>query len=137
VQIQIYGENWGPPLVTSIYHIVGNGAGPLVGELLRLGGQIEVLLGEAAGIVGGKSETHTVVADIDVGMVAGLLGQLADLVYKAQGSDKILELKGFDQFASYDLPAREAGEAGLSFLRGKRRHGLDLLGFIIDPALKV
>jgi hypothetical protein len=41
----------------------------LVDQLLRLAGQIEVLLGEAAGIVGGEREAHTVVADIDVGMV--------------------------------------------------------------------
>jgi hypothetical protein len=98
----------------------------LVDQLLRLAGQIEVLLGEAAGIVGGEREAHTVVADIDVGMVAGLLSQLADAVHEVQGGAEILELKSFDKFSGFDLPAREAGQAGLSFLWGKRRHGYDL-----------
>src|SRR5208283_5846216 len=78
-------------------------------------------------MVGGEREAHSVIADIDVGMVPGLLGQLADPVHKVQGSAKIIELKGFDKLPGFDLPAREANQTRLSFLWGKRRHGFDPL----------
>jgi hypothetical protein len=89
-----------------------------MGKLLHLDGQIEVPLGEAAGIVSRKREAHTVIADIDVGMVADLLGQLADPIHELQGGEKIFELKGFDKLTGLDLPAREAGQARLRFFRG-------------------
>ena len=42
--------------------------------------QVEVALGKTAGIVGRERESHTVVADRDVGMVVRVLGQPRDAV---------------------------------------------------------
>jgi len=111
VEIQIYGENIHPYPEAFVYHIAVYVGVPLTGELLCLASQIEVFLGEAASIVGRESEANVVVADIDVRMVAGQLGQFADLIHEVQGGTEIFELKGFYEFAGYDLPACEAGEA--------------------------
>ena len=76
--------------------------------------------------MGCESEAHAVIADVDVGMVASLLGELADPVDEAQGSNEIPELKGFYELAGDDLPSGEAGQARLSFFRGDWRHGFGL-----------
>ena len=91
----------------------------LSGQLVGSGGQIEVLGGEAAGIVGDERKPDPVVADIDVRMVAGLFGQLADPVDKAQRGAKILELKGSYQLAGFDLPVRQGAQASVG-LFGER-----------------
>ena len=38
--------------------------------------EVEVLFGEAAGIVRDQGEAHLVVADVDIGVVAGGLGRI-------------------------------------------------------------
>jgi hypothetical protein len=87
-------------------------------QILSLGGQVEVFLREAAGIMGDEGEADTVVADVDVRMVAGLFGKFADAIDELERSKKILELKCPDELAGFNLPAGQLGEAGLGDLRG-------------------
>ena len=47
-------------------------------------GQIEVQLGDPPRVVGDQGQRHPVVADVDVGMVIGLFGQLPDRVDEGQ-----------------------------------------------------
>lgn len=85
-------------------------------EGLDLGGEIEVLVGEAAGVVGGEGEVDAVIADIDVGVVASLFRELPEAVDEVQRGEEVRELKGSDEMVGLDLPAGEGGESGLGLL---------------------
>ena len=73
-------------------------------ELLSLRGEVEVLVGEAACVVCGESQAHAVVPDVNVWMVARLLGQFADPVHEVDGGNEVLKLKDFYELAGDDLP---------------------------------
>jgi len=92
-------------------------------QALNLDGQIEVLLREAAGIVGDEGEANAVVADVDVGVVASLFGKFADTVHELEGGDEVFELEGADELAGFNLPAGQLGQAGFCDVRGKDGHG--------------
>ena len=93
------------------------------GQPLHLTGEIEVLFGEAAGGVGDKREADAVVADVDVGVMASLLGKLAYAIDEVKSGDEVREFEGADELAGFDLPAGKLGEAGLSGIGGKGGHG--------------
>ena len=78
--------------------------------------------------MGDEGEPDAVVADVDVGVVAGFLGEFADAVHELKGGDEILELEGADELAGFNLPAGQLGDAGLSGFGGKDRH-VDLGGW--------
>ena len=54
------------------------------GHLIDVPGQVDVLLGDAARVVGHQRQGHPVVADIDIGMVVDRLGQGTHLVHVGQ-----------------------------------------------------
>jgi len=58
-------------------------------NLIDLGGQIEVLLRQAASIVGGQAQRHLTPANIDIGMVSGRFGEEGDVDDKrnAEGNE--------------------------------------------------
>jgi len=85
--------------------------------------QLEVLLGEAARVMSDESEPDAIVANVDVGMVAGLFCKCADTVHEAERGNEILELECADELAGLDLPAGQLSQAGLSGIRGKGGHG--------------
>jgi len=70
-----------------------------------------------------EGETDAIVADVDVGVVAGDLGELADEIDELESGDEVFELEGADEFAGFDLPAGQLGEACLSGVGGKNGHG--------------
>ncbi len=99
-------------------------------QILDLGGEVEVFLGDSAGVVGDESEADAVVADVYVGVVAGFFGEFADPIDEAERGDEAFELEGADEFAGFNLPAGKLGEAGLSGFGGKDGHGgSSLFGF--------
>src|SRR5438067_5193471 len=61
------------------------------GLIANRAGELEILAREAAGVVGGEDERHGVVADVDVGMVAGGLGEAAHPVDERQRLPEIAE----------------------------------------------
>ena len=73
--------------------------------------------------MGDERQADAVVANVDVGVMAGLLGEVADLVDESEGGDKVREFKGANEFAGFDLPAGKLGEASLNGVGGKGRHG--------------
>jgi hypothetical protein len=93
------------------------------GQVLNLGGQVEVFLGEATCVVGYEGEADAVVADVDVGVVPGLFGKFTDAVHEVESGAKVLELKCVDELAGFNLPAGQACQAGLSGIREKDGHG--------------
>jgi hypothetical protein len=72
-----------------------------------------------------EGKVHLVVADVDVGMVAGDLGQLADAIDEGQRSAEIRELECARDLAFFELPAIEGREARDDIGLGERRrfHG--------------
>lgn len=88
-----------------------------------MGGEVEILGGKAAGVVGDEGELDAVVADVDVGVVAGLLGELSDAVHKSERVAEGSELEGFHELAVFDLPAVELGQPGFDVIGGKWGHG--------------
>ena len=88
-KIQISDISDGRLRRTNLIPPTGNYAEPTTsGQLLRLAGKIEVLRRQAAGIVGDQAQAHPVVANVDIRMVAGLLGQLAHPVDEGQRGDE-------------------------------------------------
>ena len=49
-------------------------------EVVACGGEVEVFLGYAAGVVGGEGQGDLVVSDEDVGVVVAILGERGDLI---------------------------------------------------------
>src|SRR5437763_2661518 len=82
------------------------------GLIANRAGELEILAREAAGVVGGEDERHGVVADVDVGMVAGGLGEAAHPVDERQRLPEIAEPIRPAQLAAGALPARRAPERG-------------------------
>jgi len=92
------------------------------GQLGDTRGEIEVLGGQTAGVVGDEGQADAVVTDVDVGVVAGLLGELADVVNEAKGGHEVGELEGPDEFTGFDAPIGEAVEARFNFVGCKWGH---------------
>ena len=103
-------------------------------ESVSCGGEVEIFLRDAAGVMGDESETDLVVADVDVGVVAGVFGDVANLVDEGEGSAEVLEEEGADEFAGFDLPVGDRDEAGLDVGFGKRGHGCSFGGNAAEEA---
>src|SRR5712692_4869496 len=89
----------------------------LLPQLVEFARQVEVLFGQAAGVVRGQAQLDFVPADVDVGMVPGLFGHGCERVDELDRGREILEL----------IRARD-GRPGLlpGWNRGQRY--LDLFG---------
>src|SRR5580698_2966841 len=96
-----------------------HGSGPVgrSGQLTGCGGEVEVLCCQSSGVVRDQCQAHLVVADVDVGMVAGLLSQLANLVHEGEGGDEVLERESPYEFAGLNRPAGDSGKAVGNFSR--------------------
>src|ERR1039458_201762 len=101
-------------------------------QTLNLRGQVEVFLGEAAGVMSNEGKPDAIVANVDVRVVAGLFGKFADLVDEIESGDEVLELEGANELAGFDFPAGQLGEAGLSGFRGKGGHGDGPQWFVVS-----
>src|SRR6185295_6172241 len=73
-------------------------------------GQLEVLGGESAGVVRGEGERDRVVADVDVGMMAGLLGQITHAIDERQRLAEITEAVAPLDLGARALPARRLAQ---------------------------
>jgi hypothetical protein len=102
-----------------VLHRENRTAAGLFDQMLDRAGEIEVFLCKAAGVVGGKSEEHAVVADIDVGVVFGFFGEFADLIHEEHRGSEVFELKFSDELSGFNLPAGKACETGLGFFLSK------------------
>jgi len=103
-------------------------------EFVGGSGEVEVFWGEAAGVVGDEGEADLVVADVNVRMVAGVFGDVANLVDEGEGGPEVLEEEGADEFAGLNLPVGDGDEAGLGLGFGKRGHGCSFGGNAADEA---
>ena len=75
--------------------------GELGGELA---GHAGVARGNAACVVRNQSQFNAVVADVDVGVVLGLLGERGHAVDEGDRGDEVLELPFADQLAVRECP---------------------------------
>jgi len=80
--------------------------------------QREIRRREAALAVRGQPQGDLVPANIDVGMVVGLLGDLGHTVHEFDGLDEISEGEGADDFRAFEPPIRQALESGGDFRLG-------------------
>ena len=87
-----------------------------------LGGEGEVFLGNAALVVGGEGEEDLVIADVDVGVVLGALGEGGDKVDEAHGFAEVGELEGAAECAIGDLPLGDGAEGLLDFVLRESGH---------------
>jgi hypothetical protein len=76
-----------------------------------MAGEVEIFLGEAAGIVSYEGEADAVVTDVDIGMMAGRFSLFAHLVDEMQRGTEVFELKCFDKLSGLYLPTRQPGQA--------------------------
>jgi hypothetical protein len=90
---------------------------------VTLRGQIKILLGEPTRVVGGKKKRHLVPADIDVGVMLGLLRELRDRIDELDGEREVLELVGPQDCAPFLRPLRQIGERGFDLWCGEFCHG--------------
>lgn len=85
-------------------------------------GQVEVLGGQAAGVVGREREGDLVVADEDVGVVLEAFGILGQAIDKGHRLKEVLEPEGaLDGFAGLG-PCGCASESRLNFRIGHPGH---------------
>src|SRR5580704_11432360 len=84
-------------------------------EFVGGGGEVEILLRDAAGVVGDEGDAHLVVADIDVGVVAGIFGEVADLIDEGQRGSEVLEEEGAHELAGIDLPVGNGDKTRFDF----------------------
>src|SRR3954453_19924779 len=76
----------------------------------------EVVAGQAARRVSGQRQRHLVPRHGDVGVVAGLLGEVAHRVDVPQRVAEVLARHGPGDLRSVQLPARDGGELGLDLI---------------------
>jgi len=65
--------------------------------------------------VGDQAEAHLVVADVDVGVVVGGLGDGRDFVDERDGGDEVREGVVADELAVFELPAGQSVQCGFEF----------------------
>jgi hypothetical protein len=89
---------------------VGSGAGIgglLVHERVDLFREFEVEIGEATLAVRGKAQAHLAVADVDLGMMLVLLGDLGDAVHELDRLREVVELERALDVFLFEVPFRE------------------------------
>ena len=90
---------------------------------LDLGGEVEVLVGEAAGVVGRERDPHLAVADVEVRVVVGGLGPLGDAGDEGDRVGERRELEGLHDLVARHGPSPGGSEAFGDAVGGKGRHG--------------
>ena len=88
--------------------------------MVDLAGDLDVRFGDPAGIMGDQGQGHPGIADPDVRVVIGLLGDLGHRVDEVNRLGESLELDGPDDFLPLQLPVREFLQRGLQFLSVKQ-----------------
>src|SRR5829696_3150480 len=86
------------------------GLGGLV-EFLDAGGELEVAVGQPTLGVAGEGQGDLVPADVDVGVVAGGLGCVGDLVDEAHRVGEVGAHEGLDDLIAAPLPTGQALQA--------------------------
>ena len=95
------------------------------GELVQFGGEGDVVVGDAAGVVGYQGEADAVVADVDIGVVVGFFGEGGGVVDEIDGSHEGGKGEGAGDLAVFEGPAGESGEGGLEGFWGEGgAHGI-------------
>src|SRR5579871_505322 len=92
-------------------------------ELVRGSGEVKVFLGNASSVVRKESKANLVIANVNIGMVASVFGEVADFVHEGEGGAEVLEKEGPGELTLLDLPVRYVYETRLNFVIGKRGHG--------------
>ncbi len=86
-------------------------------------GEFGVALGDALGVVGDEAEANFVIADVDVGMMVLLLGEIGDVVDEGHGVDEVGKNVVADEFAVVKVPVWELLEDFVEFGWGESFHG--------------
>ena len=76
--------------------------------------QTNIALGNAAGIVSHQRQPDLVVSDVDIGMMAGFLGEIGDVVHEFHRLQEVIEREGSNQFTSFEFPSGKACEGRLN-----------------------
>jgi hypothetical protein len=92
-------------------------------EFVGCGSEIEIFLSDAAGVVCDEGEADLVVTDVDIGVVTGRFGEVADFIDKGERCAEILEQESADEFPRFDLPVGDSDKAGMDFVIGESGHG--------------
>ena len=74
--------------------------------------------------MGHQPQPNPVVADVDIGMVAGLFCQFPDSIDKSERGAKVLELKGSYQLARDNLSVRQGVQMAIDVFLRQCRHEL-------------
>jgi len=83
----------------------------------------EVFGSQAACVMRNEGQTNLVVANVNIRVMDGFLGQISYLVDKCNGGSKGLELEGSHQFAAFDFPTGAGTQVGSDLSVGKYGHG--------------
>ena len=90
-------------------------------------GHTGIAFGDSSGVVGDEAEQDAVVADVDVGVVAGGFGKWCDLIDEGDGFDEVAECPFTGELAVGELPVRELFEELFDLRSGEGLlHGLYL-----------
>ncbi len=87
--------------------------------MVELGGQGDVVVGDAAGVVGYQGEADAVVADVDVGVVVGFFGEGGGVVDEVDGLHEGGKGEGAGDLAVFQGPVGKGGEGGLEGFGGE------------------
>ncbi len=93
-------------------------------ECVDGGSEGEVFFGEAAGVVGDEGEADAAVADVDVGMVAGLLSGGAYAIDEGEGGGEVGKAEGAGEFAGLDAPGGHGRDEGGDLVCREWGHGV-------------
>ena len=75
-----------------------------------------------------QSEGHSVVANVNIRVVASLFGESGDEVYEGHCANKIFEEKVADKLALVKMPGMVLGEEAVKFWLSERLHVRMLAG---------
>src|SRR3954469_19307759 len=96
----------------------------VIHEGVDLLGKVEVHLGQAAFGLGAEDHAHLVVADVDVRMMVGLLGELRHAVHEVDSLREVFELERAFDVLAFNFPSGEVFERFLDLLVVvESRHG--------------
>jgi hypothetical protein len=87
-------------------------------ELVEVFGHGDVVVGDAAGVVGGEGYADAVVADVEVGVVVGGFGEGGGGVDEVDGLEEGGEGQGAGDLAGFEMPVGEGGKSGLEGFGG-------------------
>ena len=71
--------------------------------------QTNIVLCNAPCVMGYERESDLVIADVDIGMMAGLFGEIGDVKHEGDGLWKLVKVEGSDQLALIEMPVGYGG----------------------------